>query len=598
MAQSIKVDNTPVKFSAENISGKVEHASIDAPAPSGLTAFSPTVILGFAFIVLFVLARAFGVGKKQKLPAGVKPLPRLPGLPYAGRFWDVPAPGIEAAWHFGDLHKKMGPIYEWKVMGTIHIWIETDKIAHDLFVTRQRNYCDRNALPAAVGVREGSEILPLMAFGEQFKRYKNFMHLIMRHSSPRSFYGWPTDENKRTLRRILETPEHWSEHMLVHCARTIAGVAWADPEHGSKLLTIIPVILKAVSPAGPIINKLTFLANLPEAISPFKKIERVRKQQMTDAFCEALQDVKNRVEAGDAPDCWSKLWLEKEKGTEHLDFYEAAHAIGSSSFVAIATIGGPLHAFFTAMCHYPSWQFKVQEELDRVCGNQLPTVADLPRLPHLRATVKEIVRWRQATPLGVPHVAMEDDVYEGYLIPKGAICHANHYLISREESLYPRGNEFLPEQWLSPEYPTYQEPLSEFPNLRGDKAFGYGNRSCPGVDLTSAELMTLIGSLMWAFEIKRSEGIAGRDHPIPWYETAPWVITMSKPFPCSIKVRSEEKRRIIMTEFPEGGNLVKATPAERKTKWDVSRVPGEDLFQWDGLTDQAPKTSRLYPAGA
>ena len=42
------------------------------------------------------------------------------------------------------------------------------------------------------------------------------------------------------------------------------------------------------------------------------------------------------------------------------------------------------------------------------------------------ATVKEIVRWRQATPLGVPHVALEDDVYEGYLIPKGAILHANH----------------------------------------------------------------------------------------------------------------------------------------------------------------------------
>lgn len=37
------------------------------------------------------------------------------GLPYAGRFWDVPGPGIEAAWHFGNLHKKMGPIYEWKV---------------------------------------------------------------------------------------------------------------------------------------------------------------------------------------------------------------------------------------------------------------------------------------------------------------------------------------------------------------------------------------------------------------------------------------------------------------------------------------------------
>lgn len=482
-------------------------------------------------------------------------------------------------------------------MGVIHIWVETDKIAHDLFVSRQRNYCDRNELPAAVGVREGSEILPLMAYGEQFRRYKNFMHLIMRHSNPRGFYGWPVDENKRTLRRVLESPEHWSEHMLVHCARTIAGVAWGDPEHGSKLLTIIPIILKAVSPAGPIINKLTFLSNLPEAISPFKKTEKVRKQQMTDAFCEALQDVKEKSEAGNAPDCWSKLWLEKEKGTEHLDFYEAAHAIGSSSFVAIATVGGPLHAFFTAMCHYPSWQDKVVEELDRVCGDRTPTPADFPNLPVLRATVKEIVRWRQATPLGVPHVALEDDVYDGYLIPKGAILHANHYLISREPSLYPRGNEFIPERWLSPEYPTYQEPLTEFPNLRGDKAFGYGNRSCPGVDLTQTELTTLIGSLLWAFEIKRSEGIAGRDNPVPWYETAPWVITMSKPFPCSIKVRSEHKRKIIMEEFPEGGNLVKPHPSLCKSKWDVSRKEGEELFAWDGLTDQAPKVPRTYGPG-
>lgn len=320
----------------------------------------------------------------------------------------------------------MGPIYEWKVMGVIHIWVETDKIARDLFVSRQQNYCDRNELPAAIGVKEGSEILPLMGYGEQFRRYKNFMHLIMKHANPRAFYGWPAQENKKTLRRLLETPDRWSEHMLVHCARTIAGIAWADPEHGSKLLKIIPVILKAVSPAGPLINKLTFLSNLPESVSPWKQQETIRKQEMTDAFCEALQDVKNKTEAGNCENSWSKIWCEKEKGAEHLDFYEAAHAIGSSSFVAIATVGGPLHAFFTAMCHYPSWQIQVQEELDRVCGMRLPTVDDLPQLPYLRATVKEIVRWRQATPLGVPHVAMEDDVYDGYLIPKGAILHANH----------------------------------------------------------------------------------------------------------------------------------------------------------------------------
>lgn len=139
------------------------------------------------------------------------------GLPYAGRFWDIPAEGVKAAWHFGALHKKYGPIYEWKVMGTIHIWVENDKIARDLFVTRQRKYCDRNVLPAAVKVKYGSELLPLMGYGDAFRRYKNFMHMIMRQSNPKGFYGWPVIENKKTLRRLIETPEQWSEHLIVHC---------------------------------------------------------------------------------------------------------------------------------------------------------------------------------------------------------------------------------------------------------------------------------------------------------------------------------------------------------------------------------------------
>jgi cytochrome P450 len=50
----------------------------------------------------------------------------------------------------------------------------------------------------------------------------------------------------------------------------------------------------------------------------------------------------------------------------------------------------------------------------------------MPQLPMLRATVKEILRWRQPNPLGVPHVPLEDDVYDGYFIPKDAIVHANH----------------------------------------------------------------------------------------------------------------------------------------------------------------------------
>lgn len=167
-------------------------------------------------------------------------------------------------------------------------------------------------------------------------------------------------------------------------------------------------------------------------------------------------------------------------------------------------------------------------------------------------------------------------------------------LISREESTYPRGNEFLPERWLDPSYPTYKEPLTDFPNLNGDRAFGYGSRACPGVDLTQTELFTLIGHLIWAFEIKRPEGLSP---VIPWYETAPWVITMPKPFKADIRVRSEAKRKYILEQCPEGGNLIRESEKERKSKWDVVRKPGEDLFSWEGLTDQASGLWREYQPG-
>ena len=52
--------------------------------------------------------------------------------------------------------------------------------------------------------------------------------------------------------------------------------------------------------------------------------------------------------------------------------------------------------------------------------------------------------------------------------------------MNKEE--YPDQKIFNPARWVDPSYPTYKEPLTEFPNLRGDTSFGYGNRACPGVD--------------------------------------------------------------------------------------------------------------------
>lgn len=71
----------------------------------------------------------------------------------------------------------------------------------------------------------------------------------------------------------------------------------------------------------------------------------------------------------------------------------------------------------------PDAQGKAQEEIDRVVGrDRLPTYDDCLSLPYTEAILREVLRWKPVSPIGVPHRVTDDDVYKGYLIPKGEYC--------------------------------------------------------------------------------------------------------------------------------------------------------------------------------
>jgi cytochrome P450 len=69
------------------------------------------------------------------------------------------------------------------------------------------------------------------------------------------------------------------------------------------------------------------------------------------------------------------------------------------------------------MATHPST--KAQEEIDSVNGtHRLLEFENCPSLPYVGAS-REVMRWKPVLPLGLPHAATEDDVYDGYFIPKG-----------------------------------------------------------------------------------------------------------------------------------------------------------------------------------
>ncbi len=149
-----------------------------------------------------------------------------------------------------------------------------------------------------------------------------------------------------------------------------------------------------------------------------------------------------------------------------------------------------LQAFFAAMATYPEIQTRAQAELDTIVGpHRLPTIEDEKLLPYVSALVKECLRWKVVTPLGVAHRSMEEDEYKGYRIPKGSVVVSNIWYVlsvsnnemmlteatqrraySRDLKHYADPEEFRPERFLK-DGQLDHSVLD--PSLM---AFGYGRR--------------------------------------------------------------------------------------------------------------------------
>jgi hypothetical protein len=69
--------------------------------------------------------------------------------------------------------------------------------------------------------------------------------------------------------------------------------------------------------------------------------------------------------------------------------------------------------------------------------------------------------------------------------------------------MFPDPETFNPLRWIEPEYPTYQEPLTQFPTIINSTQFGYGRRTCQGQTVADEDLLIGIGSIAWLFNISQ-----------------------------------------------------------------------------------------------
>ncbi|NWR66170.1 C27C1 protein, partial [Bucorvus abyssinicus] len=160
------------------------------------------------------------------------------------------------------------------------------------------------------------------------------------------------------------------------------------------------------------------------------------------------------------------------------------------------------------LAKHPEVQQRVYEEIVSKLGKeQVPVAHDVPKLPLIRAVLKETLRLYPVLP-GNGRVTQKDLIVGGYLIPKGTQLALCHYTTSYSEENFSMANEFRPERWLR------KDNLDRVDNF-GSIPFGYGIRSCIGKRIAELEIHLALIQLLQNFEIKispKTEPVHAKTH--------------------------------------------------------------------------------------
>ncbi|HEY1241619.1 MAG TPA: cytochrome P450 [Bryobacteraceae bacterium] len=142
----------------------------------------------------------------------------------------------------------------------------------------------------------------------------------------------------------------------------------------------------------------------------------------------------------------------------------------------------------------------LHDELNRVLGGRLPTVADLPSLKYTEGIVKESMRLYPPA-WAVGRTAIRDFEIAGYRIPKGASVVASQWVLHRDARFFPEPMKFDPRRWLREESRSLPR-FAYFP-------FGAGPRQCIGASFALMEAVLVLATVAQKFHVCPVPG-----HPI------------------------------------------------------------------------------------
>ncbi|XP_018408896.1 PREDICTED: steroid 17-alpha-hydroxylase/17,20 lyase-like [Nanorana parkeri] len=188
------------------------------------------------------------------------------------------------------------------------------------------------------------------------------------------------------------------------------------------------------------------------------------------------------------------------------------------------------------LLHHPQVQKKIQKELDTKIGfERYPLLSDRKILHYMEATIAEVMRFRPASPVLPPHVALKESSIGEYTIPKDARVIINLWSLHFDEKEWVNPHLFNPDRFLDENGNRINPSQSYLP-------FSTGLRTCLGESLTKMEMFLFLSWILQRFTLEVPEG-----DPLPDLDGIYGLVLQIKPFRVIGKLRDVWKNVEINT---------------------------------------------------
>lgn len=477
-------------------------------------------------------------------PAPLPPGPRA--LPIIGNLLDMPK---DHEWvKFSEWAKQYGDLVDLVIFGQHYMIVNSVTMAGKMLEKKSHKYSERPILQMGGELIGWKDILTLLPYGPRFRNHRKMFHQVIGTPAAMTrFHHIKEYETHRFLKSLLASPDDLLSHIRKTAAAIILRIShgYEVQEGTDPFVSLADAALEqfslSTSPGAFLVNLVPALQYLPDWFpgAGFKKTAREWRKTLNYMVEGPFQFVTKSMEEGTARTSMASQLLRNAEALSADEVHDIKWATATVYAGASDTTVATIYSFFKAMILYPEVQAKAQAELDHVIGaDRLPTIADRERLPFVSALAMEALRWHVVAPTGFAHSVRDDDLHDGYFIPKGSIVIPNLWYMAHDPRSYYDPMKFNPDRFVRTKD---HEPELDPREI----IFGFGRRICPGRLFADASVFLTCAMALAAFNI--GPHMEDGKPVIPDVKQGTGIISHPSVFKCTITPRSSRVVALINT---------------------------------------------------